>query len=136
MLNFPHSFHPTIYAIIIASLMPILFSMVAKVLGGFTFKDNENPRAFLDKLGGVAQRANAVQKNSFEVLPFFLASVILSMLLVVPQGTINKLAIIFVIVRLMYAAAYLLNLHVLRSMLWLLAMACPLLMLRICLINA
>ena len=55
-----------IYLILIACLLPYVFTILAKVTGGFKPRDNQNPRDFLAKTTGLAARANAVQQNSFE----------------------------------------------------------------------
>ena len=64
-----------IYLILIACILPYVFTIIAKVAGGFTLADNQNPREFLAKTTGFSARANAVQQNSFEsyrcLLPLF-----------------------------------------------------------------
>ena len=58
--------------------MPYVFTILAKVTGGFKPRDNQNPRDFLAKTTGLAARANAVQQNSFESLPLFIAAVLMA----------------------------------------------------------
>lgn len=115
-----------------ASLLPIFCAMLAKALGRFTREDNADPRRFLAQLDGMAGRAHAAQQNGFETLPFFLASVLMAQLMVVPQYSISKLAWMYVICRVAYCFAYLWNLPSLRSCLWLLSMACPCLLFWLC----
>ena len=55
-----------VYLILIACLLPYVFTMIAKKTAGFKGRDNQNPREFLAKCDGLAARANAVQQNSFE----------------------------------------------------------------------
>ena len=52
-----------ILMIIIACLLPYVFTLIAKAKGGFQAKDNQNPREFLANTSGLAARANAVQKK-------------------------------------------------------------------------
>ena len=117
------------YIILAACLLPYAFTMIAKLSGGFTLRDNQNPREFLAKTSGLAARANAVQQNSFESLPLFLTSVLMAEYLVTPAVITYYLSIAYLVLRLLYGLAYLANLATLRSILWLLSMACPILLL-------
>jgi uncharacterized MAPEG superfamily protein len=80
--------------------------------------NNNNPRAWAQGLSGWQQRAVAAQNNGFEAAPLFIAAVILAQQAHAEQGRIDTLALIFVGVRVLYVAAYLMNLGVLRSLLW------------------
>lgn len=114
----------TIYALMVACLMPFIWTVVAKITGGFKPRDNQNPRAFLANTTKMAARANAAQANSFESLPMFLAATLMAMHCFVPQVVVNGLVWLYVGIRLMYGLAYVFNLATLRSMLWFLSMAC------------
>ncbi|MGO2443664.1 MAG: MAPEG family protein, partial [Psychrobacter sp.] len=81
-----------IWAMVVASLLPWLVSIVAKASGGFKIRNNAHPRDFLQHSTGMAARANAAQQNSYETLPIFLAAVLVAMLFFVPQSIINVLA--------------------------------------------
>lgn len=118
-----------IYCMIIASLLPFSFTLIAKVTAGFKPKDNQNPRQMLAQTEGLAARANAAQLNSFETLPVFLAAVLMAQYMIVPQAIINQLAMAYVVLRVMYGFAYLANLASFRSVIWLLGLACPILLL-------
>lgn len=117
------------YIILAACLLPYAFTMIAKLSGGFTLRDNQNPREFLAKSTGLAARANAVQQNSFESLPLFLTSVLMAEYLVTPAVITYYLSLAYLVLRLFYGLAYLANFATLRSILWLLSMACPILLL-------
>lgn len=124
------SLHQIIYIMLVACLLPYAFTMIAKMTAGFSFKtDNQSPRDFLAKATGVAARANAVQQNSFESLPFFLASMLMAEYLVLPEGVIIKLGITYLVLRVLYGLAYLANWGSLRTILWTLSMVCPALLL-------
>lgn len=114
-----------IYLILAACLLPYAFTIIAKVVGGFKLKDNQNPREFLAKTTGLAARANAVQQNSFESLPLFIASILMAEYLVVPQFIIMKLGMIYIVLRVIYGLCYLANLSTLRSIIWFLSLLCP-----------
>lgn len=120
-----------IVAMVVASLLPYTFAMLAKILGGFTTQDNKNPRQFLANLSGMASRANAVQQNSFESLPLFLTASVLSLLYFIPIKSLAMFAWLYVVLRILYGVAYLLNWASFRSIVWALSMACPLFMLYI-----
>lgn len=117
-----------ILAMVVASLLPFIFSYVAKFLGGFKGKDNQQPRNFLTNLTGAAARANAAQQNSFETLPLFLAAVIVALLFFVPMIVVTQLAWLYVVLRVMYGLAYIANWSTFRSILWVLSLACPLML--------
>ena len=120
----PDTANVAIWSMMSASVLPLLFAILAKVLGGFGVADNSHPRDVVAKYTGRAARANAAQQNSYESLPIFLASVIVAMLFFVPQVVINYLAVVYVMLRVIYGIAYIVNLPTLRSIIWTLSMAC------------
>ncbi|MDY3306740.1 MAPEG family protein [Psychrobacter sanguinis] len=120
----PDTANVAIWSMMIASVLPLLFAILAKVLGGFGVADNSHPRDVVAEYTGRAARANAAQQNSYESLPIFLASVIVAMLFFVPQVVINYLAVMYVMLRVIYGIAYIVNLPTLRSIIWTLSMAC------------
>lgn len=125
-----NSIHNIIYIILAACLLPYVFTFIAKIAAGFNFKkDNQNPRAFLANTTGLAARANAVQQNSFESLPFFLVSVLMAEYLVLPEAVIIKLGVSYLMLRVFYGLAYLANWATLRSIFWAFSMLCPILLL-------
>lgn len=124
----PASNGSIITAMLVASVLPLFFAMFAKIVAGFKPKDNENPRDFLSKTTGLASRANAVQQNSFETLPIFLASVIVALLYFVPIEVVNKLAWLYVFLRILFGIAYLANWATFRSVVWVLGFICPILL--------
>lgn len=118
-----------IYLILIACLLPYVFTIIAKVSGGFSAADNQNPRDFLAKTTGLSARANAVQQNSFESLPLFIAAVLMAEYMVVSQHLIMMLGIAYIILHIIYGICYLANISALRSIIWFLSMACPIILL-------
>ena len=120
-----HSISGVIYLILAACLLPYVFTLIAKKSAGFSAKDNQNPRAFLEKSTGLASRANAAQQNSFESLPLFLASILMAEYMVVPQSLVMTFGIAYLIFRVIYGICYLANWSTLRSIVWLLSLLCP-----------
>ena len=115
--------------ILIACLLPIACAGLAKFKGfgkprrdgGF---DNHSPRIWLAGLKGWQARANAAQQNSFEALPIFIAGVLIAERMQSPQPLIDWLAIAFLVARVGYIGAYLADRANLRSVLWVLGLAC------------
>jgi uncharacterized MAPEG superfamily protein len=114
--------------ILAACLLPIACAGIAKSRGfgkprregGF---DNFNPRQWLAGLEGWQARANAAQQNSFEALPIFIAGVLIAeRLQPALQSRIDALALLFIVARLGFIAAYVADRATLRSLLWALAM--------------
>lgn len=117
-----------IWAMVVASLLPLTMAAFAKVSGGFGFADNAHPRHFLQNTTGISARANAAQQNSYETLPVFLVAVVVAMLFFVPQSIINTLAWLYVMIRVGYCIAYIINLPTFRSVLWVLSIICCLML--------
>lgn len=114
-----------VYLILIACLLPYLFAVIAKMAGGFKSEDNQNPREFLAKTTGLAARANAVQQNSFESLPLFIAAVLMAEYMVIPQVVVMMFGIAYIVLRIIYGICYLANWATLRSIVWMLSLLCP-----------
>ena len=117
-----------IWAMVVASLLPLAMALTAKAIGGFNLADNAHPRDFLQGTTGAAARANAAQQNSYETLPVFLAAVLAAMLFFVPQLIVNTLAWLYVLIRIGFCIAYVTNLAMFRSILWGLSIACCLML--------
>lgn len=120
-----HSINGVIYLILAACLLPYVFTIIAKKAAGFRARDNQNPREFLAKSTGLASRAHAVQQNSFESLPLFIAAVLMAEYLVLSQSLVMTFGIAYLIFRVLYGICYLANWATLRSIVWLLSILCP-----------
>ncbi len=115
--------------ILIACLLPIVCAGIAKSKGfgkprregGF---DNHHPRSWLADLQGWQARAHAAQLNSFEVLPIFIAGVLVAQNHQATQHTVDALAVAFIVLRVGFIWAYLADRANLRSALWSLGLAC------------
>ena len=85
--------------------------------------DNSKPRdpAFYDD--PIAARSLGAHQNGIEAFPFFAAAILLAEFRACPQGLIDELAVLFVIVRIAYVFTYLGDRPTLRSILWSLGFA-------------
>ena len=107
-----------IYCIAAAAVLiylPFLVVGYARALVGY---DTSAPRAMFDKLPGYAQRATWAHQNSFEVFMIFAAAALAAYVTGVdtPWGMVAALA--FVIARLFYSIFYILNIPILRSLMF------------------
>ena len=110
-----------LWCVLVAGLLPYVATLTAKSRRGF---DNANPREWLARQDGFRARAHAAQLNSFESFPLFAAAVIIADLRGAEQNPINLLALGFIAARVLFIIFYIANLHVLRSLIWFVAMAC------------
>jgi uncharacterized MAPEG superfamily protein len=115
--------HISYWCVLIAALLPLLFTATAKLLGRRTF-DNRNPREFQAHLSGAALRAHWAHLNSFEAFAPFAAAVLVAQQVGAAQSRIDQLAIAFVVLRLVYGVCYIADMATLRSLIWAGAMAC------------
>ena len=114
------------WCVLAALVLPYLFIGFAKFTGrDFGPKENHNPREFLEKLDGARKRAYWAQQNSFEVTPpFAVAVVIAHQVGEAAQGTIDLLAITFLISRVLYGICYIRDWASPRSLVWAVGMVC------------
>mgnify|MGYP001331355991 CR=1 FL=1 len=108
--------------LLIAGLLPLVATGVAKK--GFKGYDNHNPRAWLAQQTGYRARAIAAEANSLEAFPFFAASLLAAIQTGVGANTVNALALVFVLARLVYLYAYVSDRASLRSAVWAVGYAC------------
>lgn len=108
------------WCVLLAILLPYIATVWAKAsAGGFSPRHNQDPRAFLATVQGVAKRAHNAQQNGFEIAPAFAAAVIIAHLTAVAeQGLVDQLAMAFVLSRVLYTLCYIANWAALRSLVW------------------
>lgn len=109
------------WCVLVAALLPYVFTLVAKSAPRY---NNHAPRDFLDKQEGYHKRAHWTQLNSFEAFPAFAAAVIIAAQVGVNQSTLDMLACGFIVARVLYGIAYLADKAALRSLIWMLGLAC------------
>jgi uncharacterized MAPEG superfamily protein len=111
------------WCVLAACVLPVLTVGLAKMSSAKLPRnagqyDNNNPREWAKGLSGWQQRANAAQNNGFEAAPLFIAAVLLAQQAHADQGRIDTLALIFIGLRVLYVAAYLMNFGAIRTLLW------------------
>ncbi|WP_431276702.1 MAPEG family protein [Variovorax ureilyticus] len=100
-----------------AALLPYISAYIAKA-GAFDLKDNNAPREWAARQAGWRARANSSQANGFEGLPFFIGAVVIAHQLGAAQGTLDMLALAYVVLRVIYIGAYISGIGALRSAVW------------------
>jgi uncharacterized MAPEG superfamily protein len=110
------------WCVLIAALMPFILAGISKA-GDKTF-NNKRPRDWYESVTGYRKRAWWAQQNSFEALPFFAAAVIIAHVAGANQATVDFIAIGFIAARVAYATCYLADLHLVRSLAWLVGIGC------------
>lgn len=116
------------WCVLVVAVLPIVCAGIAK-WGKFGIRrrdggfDNENPRAWLASQTHWRARANAAQANSFEAMPFFIGAVVIAHQLGANQTSVDMLAVVYVVLRVIYVLLYLGNQANLRSLVWALALA-------------
>lgn len=110
------------WCVLIAAFLPIVWVGAAK--SGATGYDNNRPREFLAGLQGWPQRANWAQANALEAFPPFAAGVIIASLAGARPTTIDVLAGVFLVARILHGIAYIADKGTLRSLVWLVGFGC------------
>src|ERR1700710_178757 len=100
-----------------AVVLTILSILPAKLDGRREY-DNANPRDPRFYLPGLRARSQGAHLNGYEAFPFFAAAVILAEMRHAPQGTLDILAVAFILIRVVYVLLYLGNRPSLRSLVW------------------
>lgn len=106
--------------ILVAGLLPYLFTILAK-MGGNRPYNNHDPREYLAHTEGRQKRANNAQLNSFEAFPLFAVGVLVAHQKLGNSTnfyTLNLLSMGFVLARLLYGWAYITDQASFRSIIW------------------
>ncbi|KAB0632885.1 MAPEG family protein [Burkholderia latens] len=105
----------------IVALLPFPMTFLAKADKRY---DNRTPREYLAKLEGWRARAQAAHQNAWEAFALFTAALVVAWHNGANAQHVDRLAIAFVAIRVVYALMYLLNWATLRSLVWFGGMAC------------
>ena len=105
------------WMILTAVLIYLLTLAPFKPLGYREF-DNAKPRDPEFYKEPLRARALGAHNNGIETFPFFAAAVLLAEFRAVPQHLIDLLAVGFIVFRLAFVAAYLLNYPWTRTLIW------------------
>ena len=106
----------SIWCILIAAILPILAAVPAKMNKEY---DNANPRNPDYWREGFRARANAAQENGFEAFPFFAIAVIVGLGQGGDPDWIDRLATLFIGLRVIYIVCYWTDRPTPRSVAWL-----------------
>ncbi|UOO81526.1 MAPEG family protein [Uruburuella testudinis] len=113
------------WCVFAAMFIPWICAAYAKKAGGFQWHDNHHPRGFLAHAQGRAERADAAQKNGYEIFPPFAAAVIIAHATGnAGQAGVNFWALCFVFSRLAYSYCYIKDMPAIRSALWGMGLIC------------
>lgn len=109
-----------IICLLIACLLPYLAKIPLSIAQNNQPEgyDNNHPRAQQAALTGFGARALAAHKNSFESLIIFSSAILTALATNHVTSTIQNLAVIFILTRLVYHFLYLYNYSTLRSVVW------------------
>jgi len=103
-----------------ASKIPVALAM-ARLPGGY---DNHNPRDQQSALEGWGRRALAAHQNAFEAFAPFAAAVLVAHVAGGSSVWLVRLAIVFVIARVLYNLLYIADIDWVRSLVWTVGFGC------------
>jgi uncharacterized MAPEG superfamily protein len=113
------------WTLLVAIAFPWLMAVIKKsALAANGSYDNSAPRAGLENLQGLSQRALWAEKNCFEILPAYIAAIVVAHLAGAAQGYIDLIAVVFIASRALYTLCYLMGWASLRSIVWTIGLAC------------
>ncbi|MCG6134369.1 MAG: MAPEG family protein [Nostoc sp. LLA-1] len=108
-----------LYSIAAAAVLIYLpFLLVAYGRLQIGYEALATPRAKFDKLPPYAQRATWAHQNSFEAFMLFATAALMAYVTGVTSSTAAVAAIAFVVARLLYSVFYILNIPLLRSLMF------------------
>ncbi|MEH2205190.1 MAG: MAPEG family protein [Nostoc sp.] len=101
-----------------AFLIYVPFLLVAYARARISSEMVSTPRAMFDKLPPYAQRATWAHQNTFEAFMIFAAAALMAYVTGVNSFTAQVAAIAFVVARFLYSIFYILNIPLLRSLMF------------------
>ncbi len=109
-----------------AAVILTILSILPAKLDGRREYDNASPRDPRFYTAGLRARSQGAHLNGYEAFPFFAAAVLLAEMRQAPQGTVDALAMAFIVARIAYVLFYLTDRPGLRSVVWAVGFACNL----------
>ena len=106
-----------LWCLLIAGLLPIVCAWISK--WGASDFDNANPRDWLARQEGHRKRAHAAQSNSWEAFALFSTAVLVTLHQKADSEQLDRLAVFFIVSRVLYIVFYLVDRSTLRSLAWL-----------------
>lgn len=91
------------WCVLVAALLPLVWVSYAKFGAG---SDNHRPREDYERLSPRQRRAYAAHQNAYENFPFFAAAVIVAVTQGASTDAINRLAIVYVTIRIVHGLLY------------------------------
>ena len=111
------------WCVLVAAILPLIWAGAAK--SGAENYDNASPRSFMAALSGWQLRADWAQQNSYEAFPPFAAAVIIAHVSQnAGQGTIDLLAGLFILARIVHGIMYITDRATVRSLAWTVGFGC------------
>ena len=114
-----------IWCLLIAAILPYLakapVAIAMNKLGGY---DNNHPREQQSKLTGIGARALSAHQNAFESLIVFSAAILCALATNTITPSIQILAVVHICARIIYNILYLMNIGLLRSIVWVIGLLC------------
>jgi len=107
-----------LYSIAVAAVLvylPFLLVAYGRLQAGY---DTAAPRAIFDKLPSYAQRATWAHQNAFESFGLFAAAALMAYVTQVDSASAAYAAIAYLVARLLFSLFYILNLPLLRSLMF------------------
>ena len=104
-----------LWCVLVAAILPILSAFPGKLDKSF---DNAKPRDPDYWRSGFRARAQGAQANGFEAFPFFAVAVFVGLSQGGDPGWIDRLAVLFVMLRLIYVFCYWMDRATPRSLAW------------------
>ncbi len=114
-------FLSSIFIAFLLIYLPFLAVAYARLSLGY---DQSAPRAMFDKLPPYAQRATWAHQNSFETFMIFAVAALMAYVTGVNSPIAAWAALTFITVRLFYSVFYILNIPILRSLMYATGLAC------------
>jgi uncharacterized MAPEG superfamily protein len=115
------------WCVLIAAVLPYIWTGFGKSTKTGEAYDNHDPRGWMARQANPrVQRGNAAHLNAFEAFAPFAASVLMAQAAGVDPNRIAILAVAFIVFRVMHGVCYLADKAALRSLSWMLGIACVL----------
>jgi uncharacterized MAPEG superfamily protein len=112
-----------LYCVVFGLLIPLVLSRISKKNSDVQYS-NESPRDHITQLSGKAKNAYNAEQNHYETFPMFAIAVVVAHWLNHDQSIIDLLAITFIIARVLHATFYITNNGPLRSVSFMIGLAC------------
>ena len=113
------------WTLLFTIMLPWLMALIKKTPSSLHGKyNNRAPRAGEQNLQGVSQRVSWAEQNSYEILPGYIAAIIVSYLVGAEQYCIDIFALIFIGSRILYCLCYIKDWPSLRSAVWVVGLLC------------